>query len=124
MRFALDFRDSEVRDVVADAGGVRVRFSAAAVRGEHGERGWLPGVTLALTEATLAGDASLAFGKVSEGLLRHDGRDARTLALPGTLAGEVQLTLRFANDTALTLRGRTLAAGIDGGPRFAEDLSC
>ena len=124
MRFALEFHDSEIRDVVADAAAVRVRFAAACVRDIHGGRGWLTGVTLALADATLAGDATHAFGRLSEGRLRQDGRDVVRPALPDTLAGALELTLRFANGTLLTVQGRSLAASLSGDGRFTEDLSC
>jgi hypothetical protein len=124
MGFALEFHDSEVRDAVADGNTVRVRLSAAAVRSDAGERGWLPGVALTLADATLAGDTAHAFGKLAEGRLRQDGRDIAALAVPVTLAGRIELTLRFANGTQLSARGRSLALSVADDARFAEDLSC
>ena len=124
MRFVLEFHDSEVRDVVADAGTVRLRLSAAAVRSETGERGWLPGVVLTLADATLHGDATHAFGKLVEGRLCHDGRDLARPALPGTLAGRIELALRFANGTSLSAHGGSIALDVARDARFAEDLSC
>ena len=124
MRFALEFHDSEVRDVTLEDGVARVRFAAASVRAPDGARGWLPGVVLALSEATQAGDAPHAFGRLAEGRLRHDDRDIPRLALPGTLSGRLELTLRFANGTLLTLRGRTLAPSLPDDALFKEDLSC
>ena len=124
MRFALEFHDSEVRDVAADGGAVRVRFAAASVRDAAGGRGWLPGVTLALADATLAGDPSHAFGKLAEGRLHLDGRDIARPALPATLSGRIDLTLRFANGTLLTAHGASLALDVADDARFAEDLSC
>ncbi len=124
MRFALEFHDSELRDVVADGDVVRVRFSAASVRGADRERGWLPSVVLTLAGATLAGDAALAFGKVAEGRLRHDGRAATRLAVPGTSAGDVELALRLANGTQFVVRGHALTLTVADDARFAPDLSC
>lgn len=124
MRFAFEFHDSEVRDVVVDGDAVHVRFAAASVRDDQGRRGWLPSVRLTLTGATLSGDARHAFGKLVEGRLDLDGQPTKPLALPTTLAGDLDLALRFANGTALTLRGRTLAASVADDARFAEDLSC
>ena len=126
MRFALEFHDSEVRDVTREDGVVRIRFAAASVRGTDGERGWLPGVVLALCEATQADDAPHAFGRLAEGRLRNDDRDIPRPALPGTLAGRLELTLRFANGALLTLRGRTLALSLpdDAASLFKKDLSC
>lgn len=124
MTFALEFPDSEVRDVVADDGGVRVHFSAVSVRDANCERGWLPSVRLTLAAATLAGDAAHAFGKVAEGALRLDGRLVARPALPDALAGEIELTLRFANGATLAARGRSLVSSIDAAARFADDLSC
>ena len=124
MRFALEFHDSEVRDVVADAGSVRLRLSAAAVRNEVGERGWLTGVVLTLADAVLDGDAAHAFGKLVEGRLRHDGRDLARPALPGMLCGRIELALRLANGTQLSVHARSIALDVAGDARFAEDLSC
>ena len=124
MRFAFEFHDSEVRDVVVDGDAVHVRFAAASVRDDQGRRGWLPSVRLTLTDATLQGDARHAFGKLVEGRLDLDGQPVKPLALPATLAGDLDLALRFANGTALALRGRNLAASVADDARFAEDLSC
>ena len=124
MPFALEFPDSEVRDVTLVDGIARVRFAAASVRADYGVRGWLPGVVLALSEATLAGDAPHAFGRLAEGRLCHDDHDIPRPALPGTLAGQLELALRFANGTLLTLCGRTLALSLAADAHFKEDLSC
>ena len=125
MRFALEFHDSEVRDVTLEDGVARVRFAAASVRTVDGARGWLPGVVLALSEATVAGDDTpLAFGRLAEGRLRHDDRDIPRPALPDTLAGHLELTLRFANGTLSTLRGGSLALRVTDDAAFKEDLSC
>ena len=124
MRYALAFHDSELRDVVADAGTVRLRFSAASVVAADGERGWLSGVELTLSGATLHGDAAHAFGKVTEGQLRHNGHAIARPALPGMFAGDIALALRLANGTALALRGHSLALDIPADARFAADLSC
>jgi len=124
MSFALAFHDSELRDVVADGSSVRLRFSAASVVADNGERGWLPGVVLTLSDATLQGNAALAFGKLAEGQLRHDGRAIAHPALPGMLKGDVALALRCANGTTLALGGRALALAVAGDARFAADLSC
>ncbi len=124
MSFALEFPDSEVRDVVADDGDVRVRFAAASVRNSNGERGWLPSVTLTLSDATLAGDMAHAFGKLAEGRLRRDGRGIARPALPQALSGRIDLALRFANGAQLTAHGRSLALTLADDARFAEDLSC
>ena len=124
MNYALEFHDSEVRGVVAADGVVRLEFSAAAVRDADGERGWLPSVRLTLVDATLAGDTAHAFGKIAEGALRHDGRAVARPALPATLAGELELTLRFANGALLAARGRVLTLAVSDDARFAPDLSC
>jgi len=124
MNFALDFHDSEVRDVTVDSSTVRVRFAAASVRAPDGERGWLPEVSLTLSDATLEGDTAHAFGKLSEGRLRHDGQAIARLALPGTLAGDLELALRLANGTTLALRARALALAVADDARFAADMSC
>ena len=124
MSFTLEFHDSEVRDVVADGDAVRIRFSAALVHGADRERGWLPSVVLTLAPATLVGDTAHAVGKIGDGGVRQDGCMLSRLALPGTLAGELELTLRFANGTPLAVRGRALTLSVADDARFAQDLSC
>ena len=124
MSFALEFTDSEVRDVTADGGVVRLRLSAAAVRNDAGERGWLTSVQLEFTGAAVHGDTTHAFGKIAEGRLRHDDHGVARLAVPGTSTGELELTLRLANGTQLVVRGHALEAGAADGARFTPDLSC
>jgi hypothetical protein len=124
MPHALAFHDSELRDVAIDAGTVRLRFAAASVVADNGERGWLPGVVLTLSDATLDGDAAHAFGKLTEGRLRLDDHIVARPALPGTLAGDIALDLRCANGTVLALRGRALSLAVADDARFAADLSC
>ena len=110
--------------MAADGGEVRVRFAAASVRNSNGERGWLPCVTLALSDAILAGDTAHAFGRLAEGRVRHDGRDIVRPALPDTLSGRIELALRFANGAQLIAQGGSLALSVADDTRFAEDLSC
>jgi len=129
MRFTLEFADSELRDVVREGALVRLHLAAAAVRNEAGERGWLTGVTLEMTAATVHGDTSHAFGKIAEVGL-HDGpRLLRGLEVPGALItareGEVVLlALRLANGTQFVTSGYRLEATLADDARFAQDLSC
>ena len=124
MRFVLEFHGSELRDVMADGSSVRLRFAAAAVRNEAGERGWLSTVQVDLQDATLRGDTAYAFGKITDGRLRQDGRDIARVGIPGTLNGELELSLRLANGTQVVARGRTLEASVGADARFSPDLSC
>ena len=124
MSFALEFPDSEVRDVVADGGVVRLRLSAAAVRNDAGERGWLTSVQLAFTGAAVHGDTTHAFGRIAEGRLCRDDRGVERLAVPGTSTGDLELALRLANGTQFVVRAQTLEAGAADGGRFTPDLSC
>jgi hypothetical protein len=124
MSFALEFDDSEVRDVVANGGAVRLRFSAAAGRNEAGERGWLTSVQLEFSAATLNGDATHAFGRIAQGRLRHGRHGVAPLAVPGSLAGALELALRLANGSQVVVRGHALVASVDDGARFTPDLSC
>jgi hypothetical protein len=124
MSHALAFHDSELRDVTLDAGTARLRFAAASVVDVDGQRGWLPGVELVLTGATLQGDAAHSFGKITEGRLRLDGQPVARPTLPGTLAGDIALDLRCANGSAVALRGRTLVLAVADDARFTPDLSC
>jgi len=123
MSFALELADSELRDVVAEGAAVRLRFAAAAVRDDAGERGWLASVQLEIAGATLDGDTTHAFGRIAQGTLRHGGGAAR-LAVPGALSGEIELALALANGTRLIVRGEALVASAAEGARLAPDLSC
>lgn len=123
MSFTLELADSELRDVAAEGAAVRLRFAAAAVRDDAGERGWLASVQVELTDASLHGNASHAFGRIAQGAVRLDGGATR-LRVPGALSGELELALALANGTQLVVRGRALAASVAEGARFAPDLSC
>ncbi len=123
MSFALELADSELRDVVAEGAAVRLRFAAAAVRDDAGERGWLASVQLEIAGATLDGDTPQAFGRIAQGSLRHDGGAAR-LSVPGALSGEVELALALANGTRLVVHGQALVASAAEGAVFTPDLSC
>jgi hypothetical protein len=124
MSFALEFPDSELLDVVAEGATVRLRFSAATVRDDAGERGWLASVQLESSGATLYGDTTNAFGKITEGHLRQGDRGVARLAVPGTLTGDLELSLHLANGTRFALRGHALVSTVADGARFAPDLSC
>jgi len=123
MTFTIEFADSELRDVVAEGAAVRLRFAAAAVRDEAGERGWLASVQVEMSGASLHGDTAQAFGRVAEGALRCDGTAVR-LSVPGHLSGDIDLALRLAHGTQLVVRGSALVASVAEGARFAPDLSC
>ena len=129
MPFALEFADSELRDVAREGALVRLRLAAGAVRNEAGERGWLTGVTLEMTAATFHGDMSHAFGKIAEVGL-HDGpRLLRGMEVPGALTatreGEVVvLAVRLANGTQFVASGYRLEATLADDAHFKEDLSC
>ena len=124
MHFALESHDSELRDVVADGSVVRLRFAAAAVSDDAGDRGWLASVQLELRGAALHGDATHAFGKITQGALRQSTRAVAPLQVPGTLAGELELTLRLANGTRFIVRANSLTSTVDADARFSPDLSC
>jgi hypothetical protein len=129
MPYVLAFHDSELRDVTADAGTVRLRLSAASVSAADGERGWLTGVSLVMSSAVLRGETDHLFGRIAEGGLQHDSRLLRRMDLPGTLAaaraGEVvTLALRLANGAQLVAAGHRLQATLADNARFAPDLSC
>lgn len=124
MAFTLDFHDSEILDAAAAGDALRLRLAAASVRDAEGRRGWLPSVQLVLAGATTADDLAHAFGKITGGRLRRDGQDAALPPLPFMLDGPVELELRLANGGTLALRARGLAATVDAGARFTEDLSC
>jgi hypothetical protein len=124
MSFALEFHDSEVRRVAADGDTLRIEFSAAAVRGPGTAHGWLPTVVATLSQAAWTGDATQAFGKLSDGNLQVAGTRVPRPALPSALTGAIALTLRFANGTVLAAHGRALALTHADDAHLAEDLSC
>ena len=129
MSFVLEFADSELSDVVREGALVRLRFAAAAVRNAANERGWLTGVTLEMSVATLHGDTAHAFGRVAEVSLSDGPRLLRSMRLPGALTaareGEVvTLALRLANGTQFLTSGYRLEATLAADARFKEDLSC
>ena len=129
MRFTLEFADSELRDIVREGALARLRLSAAAARNESGERGWLTGVTLEMTAATVHGDTAHAFGRIAEAGLGHGQRLLGRMDVPGALTaarqGEVvTLALRLANGTQVGIAGWSLEARLADDARFTEDLSC
>ena len=129
MRYTLEFADSELRDVVREGALVRLRLAAAAVRDKAGERGWLTGVTLEMSAASLHGDAAHAFGRIAEVGLQHDQRLLRRIDVPGTLAaarhgGIVTLALRLSNGAQFVVEGHALEATLADDARFTPDLSC
>ncbi len=125
MPFALEFPDSELLDVVADASIVRMRFAAAAVRDvDTGERGWLAPVQLEFGNATFDDDTTHAFGKITQATLRHDTLVVGRLQIPGTANGALELTLHVANGTRLVVTADTLTASVAADARFTPDLSC
>jgi hypothetical protein len=128
MRYTLEFADSELRDVMHEGALVRLRLAAAAVRDEAGERGWLTGVSLEMSAASLHGDAAHAFGRIAEVGLQHDQRLLRRIDVPGTLAaaqgGIVALALRLSNGTQFVVEGPALEATLADDARFTLDLSC
>ena len=124
MSFTLEFPDSELLDVVVDGAAVRLRLSAAAVRDDAGERGWLTSVQLEFAGARVDGGTTQAFGKIAEATLRHGDRGVARLVVPGTLARDLELALRLANGTQFAVRGDALVATVGDAARFAPDLSC
>lgn len=125
MSLRLAFHDSEIRDVsVVDGDTLRVRFSAAAVRRDGRDAGWMGDVVLTLSRAAVTGELGQALGKVVEGGVRHDGRSLATVPLPEALSGALELLLRFANGSQVAARGRALAVSAGPGAVYTEDLSC
>ena len=129
MRFALEFPDSELRDVVREGALVRLRLAAGAVRNEAGERGWLTGVTLEMTAATFHGDTSHTFGRIAEVDLQDGPRLLGGMEVPGALTaareGEVVLlAVRLANGAQFVTTGYRLEATVADDALFKEDLSC
>jgi hypothetical protein len=129
MHFTLEFADSELRDVVREGALVRLRFAAAAVRNEAGERGWLTGVQVEMSAATVHGDTAHAFGKIAEVGLEDGERLLRRMDVPGTLTatreGEVvSLAMRLANGSQLVISGYRLEAMLADDARFTDDSSC
>lgn len=125
MAYAIDFPDSELRDVAQEGALVRLRLSAAAARNDAGERGWLSSVTLEISHASLQSNSPHRFGKIREAWLGQGGQRISQLQVPGTLTGDISLALRLANDTRIIIgQGTALEALLDADVRFQEDFSC
>jgi hypothetical protein len=127
--YTLELADSELRDVIREGALARLRLSAAAVRDEAGERGWLTGVSLEMSAASLHGDAAHAFGRIAEAGLSTGAGLLRRMDLPGMLAAPgadevVTLAVRLANGAQFVVAGHRLDARLAGDARFTPDLSC
>ena len=124
MRFVLEFPGSEVGELVRDDALFRVRLAVAAVRNDAGDRGWLTGVTLAMSTASLQGDTAAAFGRIAHAGLRHDTRNVAAIDVPGRWNGDIELALTLANGTTFVIHGQALETSLAPDSRFTEDFSC
>jgi len=131
----LHWADSEVARVVRDGADVQVHLAAAQVvklpdePGGPGERavGHVRHLVLQLPQATLDANAPLgdAIGRLSHGRLSlGDHASATGLAVPCQHPVRVQLSLAFANGTALDITAAGLQAGFQGEPDYRPSLAC
>jgi len=127
--FELQFADSELLAPRWDGDTLVLAFAAAHVRPLDKRLadglGHVRHLTLHLAAARLQGDAASAFGRVADGRWQRDGqRPQRTMTVPQSIAGAVQLSLSLANGTTLDLRGASLHAVFSGEPGFRESMAC
>lgn len=130
MNANLEFHDSEVSSVVAEAAGLCVRFSAASVNMaaespdvDLGD-GYLRGIELQLEEPLWSGNLSDCFGKLSDGQLFINGESIAGVPLPCSFVGKIQLRLQFSNGAELSASGAGVKVGQAGEAGYVERLSC
>ena len=130
MNTALEFHDSNVLTVEADAGSVRVLFSAAYVHrsertpGIDSGDGYVQEVVLHITNATWKGLPEECVGKISDGDLLIAGAPLRLVPLPFEATGEVRLELQFTNGATLLASGTSVRLRHLDEPRFVERFAC
>ncbi len=130
MNTALEFHDSEVSTVEANAGSVRVLFSAAYVHRSDGVagvddgEGYVQAVELRMDNATWKGSLEECVGKISDGDLLVADTPVRLVPLPYEARDNVRLELQFANGVALLVTGTAVHVYHTGEVRFIERLYC
>lgn len=135
--YELHFADSELRALRWQADTLVLDFAAAhvapadpqpdgaAVQGLGRPRGHVRHLALHLAQAQLQGDAASAFGRLADGRWQRVGQPHhRTMTVPQTIAGPVQLSLALTNGTQLDIRAAALLAVFSGAPDYRESLAC
>ena len=130
MNAALEFHDSEVSKVEANAGSVRVLFSAAYVHRSEGipgvdnGEGYVQTVELQIAGAIWKGSIDDCVGNISDGDLFVAGMPVRLVPLPFEATDEVRLELQFTNGSTLSTSGSSVHVRQTGEARFIERFAC
>ncbi|RZL10377.1 MAG: hypothetical protein EOP40_06560 [Rubrivivax sp.] len=132
--FQLIFHDSEVSQVTTLGDeGLRVRFSAAHVRSNGGERapftgqgafGHVRGLEMRCAGARWTGEPADCIGRLAGGTLMVDAASQPVPPLRFMAAGQVQLDLVFQNGANLSVRANAIAFCLDDDASFAESHAC
>lgn len=130
MNTGLEFHDSEVSLVEANAGSVRVLFSAAYVHRSEGipgvddGDGYVQAVELYIANATWEGTPDECVGKISDGDLFISGAPLRLVPLPFDVTDTVRLDLQFTNGATLSASGTSASLRQLGEAQFVERFTC
>lgn len=130
MNLRLEFHDSEVRGVEADADSLRVVFSAAHVHrmderpGRAAASGYAQSVEMEFPEAMWSGALPDCSGRLSDGRVVFDGVAHPIITLPCSLNGPVSAEFQFSNGAWLSVAASALVCRFTGEPRFVESFAC
>ena len=131
MNIALEFHDSEVREIKAVDRGLQVSFSSAYVHHSTGRPGVDPGfgyaqaLEMMLGEAVWTGQLHECLGALSHGRVSIEGiRMTSLLPLPYEHTGSVGVELVFANGATLSTSAQSLRVRFQGDPHFIESFAC
>ena len=130
MNTAIEFHDSEVSIIEANAESVRVLFSAAYIHRSEGipgvdsGEGYVQAVELQIANATWKGMIGECVGKISDGDLFVAGTPVRLVPFPFEAADEVRLELQFTNGATLCASGTSVHIRHTGEARFIERFGC
>ncbi|MBC5786388.1 hypothetical protein H8N03_25850 [Ramlibacter sp. USB13] len=127
---ALEFHDSEVREVQKAGADLLLTFSAAYVHRSNGRpgvdagAGYLAELLITFRDAEWSGDLGSCQGKLSDGELCVGSERLSLVPLPYVASGSVSAELQFANGVALSIRASSVTCLPTGGERFVESYAC
>jgi len=130
MNAALEFHDSEVSSVVADAGQASIRFSAAYVHrsvgipGVDSGAGYTQAIEISLYQPIWVGPLPECIGKLSDGQIEVNGQTLSLVPVPYTAEGQISLTMTFANGSEFSSSAKGIEVKQAGAPRYVEAFSC
>ncbi|MBB5193243.1 hypothetical protein HNQ50_003997 [Silvimonas terrae] len=127
---ALEFHDSEVRDVEASTNTVTVNFAAAYVHRSEGRpaidagSGYMQSVQLVFADAQYSGPINECIGLLSDGLLKINGETSTTMPIPLSVSGSIYLEMGFANGSHILIAAQSLICRASGEAKFIESFDC